>query len=107
MADTGFVNPTDHSSTTAYDNWFIGFDHKIICGSYVGFDKNFDLGRLATGASVSLPIVGSFFAKAVTHNQHPIRDCVPKDIVLKKIDFDTGLFTNEDNGFVESFRIRQ
>lgn len=44
------------TSNDSKDTWFVGFTPKIVVGTYVGYDQPKDMGKRATGATVTLPI---------------------------------------------------
>ncbi len=86
------------------DAWFIGFSPDLVVGVYVGYDNPKSLGYKQTGSSVAVPIFKSFMKKIdVNKNKIPFR--IPSGISFVKIDTQTGLQTNSNNGILESFLI--
>jgi penicillin-binding protein 1A len=47
------------------DSWFIGFSPQLLCGVWVGYDKNRTLGSKESGAVTALPIWMEFMSKAL------------------------------------------
>jgi penicillin-binding protein 1A len=87
------------------DLWFFGLTPKFIVGVYVGYDKPRKIGYKETGSSVALPVFKSFMKEYLFTNDNTENDnfFIPKNLILKKIDIDTGIFSNQDNSIFEFF----
>jgi penicillin-binding protein 1A len=87
------------------DLWFFGLTPKFVVGVYVGYDKPRKIGYKETGSSVALPVFKSFMKEYLYTNNDLENDnfFIPKNLILKKIDIDTGLFSNQDNSIFEYF----
>jgi len=87
------------------DLWFFGLTPKFVVGVYVGYDKPKKIGYKETGSSVALPVFKSFIKEYLFANKDHKNDdfFIPKNLILKKIDIDTGLFSNKDNSIFEFF----
>ena len=84
------------------DAWFIGFSPDIVVGVYVGYDIPKSLGYKETGSKVAVPIFKNFMEQALLkNNKIPFR--VPSGISFVRIDPETGLQTNKENGIMEPF----
>ena len=84
------------------DAWFIGFSPDIAVGVYVGYDNPKSLGYKETGSKVAVPIFKNFMKQALLKNNRiPFR--VPSGISFVRIDPETGLQTNKENGIMEPF----
>ena len=84
------------------DAWFIGFSPDIVVGVYVGYDNPKSLGYKETGSKVAVPIFKNFMKQALLkNNKIPFR--VPSGISFVRIDPETGLQTNKENGIMEPF----
>ena len=87
------------------DLWFFGLTPKFVVGVYVGYDKPKKIGYKETGSSVALPVFKSFMKEYLLTNNDIDNDAffIPKNLILKKIDIETGLFSDEDNSILEFF----
>ncbi len=95
---TGTTNKT-------HDAWFIGYTPEYVTGTWVGFDEERSLGRKETGSKAASPIWLGFMQKALQGK--PITPFkVPKGIVFRKIDAETGLLPVQDTKktILECFR---
>jgi penicillin-binding protein 1A len=73
------------------DAWFVGYSPRIVCGVWVGYEKEKkSLGAKVTGAVAALPIWTEFMAKAVPHDS-PGDFVPPANVELLAIDPATGL----------------
>ena len=87
------------------DLWFFGLTPKFVVGVYVGYDIPKKIGYRETGSSVALPIFKSFmktYLKEHKDNQN-IDFFIPNDIILKKVDANTGKFISENSSIIEYF----
>jgi penicillin-binding protein 1A len=87
------------------DLWFFGLTPKFVVGVYVGYDKPKKIGYKETGSSVALPVFKSFMKEYLLTNKDLERDAffIPKNLILKKIDIDSGLFSDKDDSIFEFF----
>ena len=86
------------------DLWFFGLTPKFVVGVYVGYDKPKKIGYKETGSSAALPVFKSFMKEYLNNNDLD-NDAffIPENIILKKIDIDTGLFSDKDDSISEFF----
>ena len=87
------------------DLWFFGLTPKFVVGVYIGYDIPKKIGYRETGSSVALPIYKSFmetYLKKHEDNQN-IDFFIPNDIILKKVDANTGKFESENSSIIEYF----
>ena len=84
------------------DAWFIGFSPDLVVGVYVGYDKPESLGFKQTGSNVAAPIFKSFM-KRIEVNKSNIPFRIPSGISFVKINTQTGLQTDSNDGILESF----
>lgn len=76
------------TSENYQDAWFLGYSPDLACGVWVGYDRPRTLGRAA--ASIALPVWTRFMDKALAIEG--VREfAIPKDLVWKTIDTDSGL----------------
>ncbi len=76
------------------DAWFMGYIPQLVCGVWVGYDKERSMGVYETGGIVAAPIWVDFMKKAI--QDIPEKDFpIPKGIVFKLIDPKTGLLATE------------
>lgn len=93
------------TSNDSLDAWFIGFAPDLVVGVFVGFDRPRSLGARQTGASVALPVFKAIMAEALGGAPAvPFR--VPANIMMTRIDADTGLLPSPGSELVivEAFR---
>ena len=84
--------------------WFFGLTPKFVVGVYVGYDKPKKIGYKETGSSVALPVFKSFIKEYLNNNELDNDTFfIPKNLILKKIDIDTGIFSDQDNSIFEFF----
>ena len=85
--------------------WFFGLTPKFVVGVYVGYDKPKKIGYKETGSSVALPVFKSFMKEYLLTNKDLEKDAffIPKNLILKKIDIDSGLFSDQDDSIFEFF----
>ncbi len=88
-----------------YDAWFIGYTPDLIAGVWAGFDEEASMGVHETGSRAASPIWLSYMRQVLEGK--PISDfTVPKGIMFKKIDPETGLLasSNDDGSIFECFK---
>ena len=87
------------------DLWFFGLTPKFVVGVYVGYDKPTKIGYKETGSSVALPIFKSFIKEYLLINDDFENDnfFIPKNLILKKIDVNTGAFSSQGDYIFEYF----
>ena len=87
------------------DLWFFGLTPKFVIGVYVGYDVPKKIGYKETGSSVALPVFKSFMEKYLLTNNDLNNDAffIPKNLILKKIDIESGLFSDQGNSIFEFF----
>jgi len=93
------------TSNDGFDTWFLGFSPNLAVGVFVGFDDPRTLGNNETGSTVASPIFRDFMDEALKNEPAtPFR--VPENIVLVRVDPDTGLVAPPGNrGFIlEAFK---
>lgn len=83
------------------DTWFTGYNSDIVATAWVGFDQPESLHEY--GSKAALPMWVQFMRTALAGKpEHTLPQ--PPGIVTAKIDPQTGLVTNADNGIMEYFR---
>ena len=86
------------------DLWFFGLTPKFVVGVYVGYDNPKKIGYRETGSSVALPIFKSFMeAYLQKDTDEDIDFFIPDNIILKKIDVNTGSFETKNSSIIEYF----
>tara|TARA_B100001093_G_scaffold1668_1_gene1665 strand:- start:2630 stop:4930 length:2301 start_codon:yes stop_codon:yes gene_type:complete len=87
------------------DLWFFGLTPEFIVGVYVGYDKPKKIGLKETGSSVALPVFKSFMTEYLKLSDSKTNKSffVPENLIMKKIDYNTGLFSNSKNSIFEFF----
>lgn len=86
------------------DAWFSGYSPHLVATAWVGFDDNSTLGRNEYGGSAALPIWIDFMQSALEGKSEIIRS-QPNDIIMAKIDPDSGLRVRPDQaGIFEFFK---
>jgi penicillin-binding protein 1A len=87
------------------DLWFFGLTPKFVVGVYVGYDSPKKIGYKETGSSVALPVFKSLMSDYL--NDYEISDgedfFIPDNLILKNIDPDKGIFSNDNESIVEYF----
>jgi len=78
------------TTNNLYDAWFIGYTPKYVVGVWVGFDQKGSLGKGETGSQAAVPIWMDFMRKIMKDKPTRVFP-VPKGVVFKNIDADTGL----------------
>ena len=87
------------------DLWFFGLTPKFIVGVYVGYDSPKKIGYKETGSSVALPVFKSLIIDYLKDYEVSEKEefFIPDNLILKKIDPDTGLFLSNNDSIVEYF----
>ena len=86
------------------DLWFFGLTPKFVVGVYVGYDSPKKIGYKETGSSVALPIFKSFMESYLQEdNDKDIDFFIPDNMILKKIDPNTGIFDTKNSSIIEYF----
>ena len=86
------------------DLWFFGLTPKFVVGVYVGYDNPKKIGYRETGSSVALPIFKSFMEAYLQKDaDEDIDFFIPDNIILKKIDANTGNFETNNSSIIEYF----
>jgi penicillin-binding protein 1A len=84
------------TSSDYADAWFIGYTPSLLTAVWVGFDDRTSIGKDETGARAALPIWISFMRQAL--DDSTVEDFkVPEGIILRKVNLETGLPSNEDS----------
>ena len=87
------------------DLWFFGLTPKFVVGVYVGYDSPKKIGYKETGSSVALPVFKSLISEYL--NEYEISDgedfFIPDNLILKNIDPDKGIFSNDNESIIEYF----
>ena len=87
------------------DLWFFGLTPKFVVGVYVGYDSPKKIGYKETGSSVALPVFKSLISEYL--NDYEISDgedfFIPDNLILKNIDPDKGIFSNDNESIIEYF----
>jgi len=87
------------------DLWFFGLTPKFVVGVYVGYDSPKKIGYKETGSSVALPVFKSLMSDYL--NDYEISDgedfFIPDNLILKNIDPDMGIFSNDNESIIEYF----
>ncbi len=87
------------------DAWFVGFTPGIVCGVWIGKDKEERLGKYETGSRTAAPIWREYMKRVVKDT--PITPFTPpNDIVFVRTDKVTGALATPDNpnSFFELYR---
>src|SRR6202045_2822531 len=85
----GFTLPAAGKTGTSRDGWFAGFTSNLLCGIWIGFDDNRELGM--TGGAVAAPIWADFMTRATALAQYrDVKDfTMPEGVQSVLIDPDT------------------
>ena len=91
------------------DLWFFGLTPKFVVGIYVGYDSPKKIGYRETGSSVALPVFKSFIKDYLKENTLTSNDSffIPDNLIIKKINSNTGKFINSKDSIVEYFTKEQ
>ncbi len=91
-----------------HDAWFAGYHPHVATVVWLGFDENKPLGRGEVGGVAALPIWIDFMRVALQGEPY-IERPLPEDMVMLKVDPETGSIVDQDGGFgiEEAFHIDQ
>jgi penicillin-binding protein 1A len=92
------------TSSDYTDAWFVGYSPFLLTAVWVGFDEKTSIGKDETGARAALPIWIAFMSKALADS--PVEEFkAPTGIVMKKVNIETGLPTDEESNetIIEAF----
>ena len=78
------------TSNDLFDAWFVGYTPQLITGVWVGFDGQEPMGKGEQGARTASPIWLGFMKRALDGQPVEVFEA-PDEIVLAKIDAETGL----------------
>jgi penicillin-binding protein 1A len=87
------------------DLWFFGLTPKFVVGVYVGYDSPKKIGYKETGSSVALPVFKSLISEYLS--DYEVSDgedfFIPDNLILKNINPDKGIFSNDNDSIIEYF----
>jgi len=91
-----------------HDAWFAGYHPNVATVVWLGFDDNKPLGRGEVGGVASLPIWIDYM-RAALQGEPTIERPLPEDMVMLKVDPDTGEIVDQEYGvgILEAFHIDQ
>jgi penicillin-binding protein 1A len=86
------------------DLWFFGLTPRYVIGVYVGYDTPRSIGYRETGSSVALPIFKTIIENYLLLNQdNNDKFVVPSDLIIKKVDQNSGKISNGQNTIIDYF----
>ncbi len=86
------------------DLWFFGLTPRYVIGVYVGYDTPKPIGYKETGSSVALPIFKTIIENYLLHNENTNdKFVVPSDLIVKKVDQNSGEISNGQNTIIDYF----
>ena len=86
------------------DLWFFGLTPRYVIGVYVGYDAPKSIGYKETGSSVALPVFKSIIENYLLYNKNNNdKFIIPTDLILKKVNLDTGKISNGQNTIIDYF----
>ncbi len=90
------------------DLWFFGLTPRYVIGVYVGYDKPKSIGFRETGSSVALPIFKTIIENYLSFNNNKNdKFKVPSDLIIKKVNKDTGKISDGQNSIIDYFTKEQ
>ena len=89
------------------DLWFFGLTPRYVIGVYVGYDKPRSIGFKETGSSVALPIFKTIIESYLLDNNNDDKFIVPSDLILKKVNIDSGEISDGQNTIIDYFTKEQ
>ena len=90
------------------DLWFFGLTPRYVIGVYVGYDEPKSIGFRETGSSVALPIFKTIIENYLSlDNNKNDKFIVPSDLIIKKVNIDSGLISNGQNTIIDYFTKEQ
>ena len=86
------------------DLWFFGLTPRYVIGVYVGYDTPRSIGYRETGSSVALPIFKTIIENYLLLNDNNNdKFVVPSDLIVKKVDQNSGEISNGQNTIIDYF----
>ena len=86
------------------DLWFFGLTPRYVIGVYVGYDTPRSIGYRETGSSVALPIFKTIIENYLLLNENNNdKFVVPSDLIVKKVDQNSGEISNGQNTIIDYF----
>ena len=90
------------------DLWFFGLTPRFVIGIYVGYDTPKSIGYRETGSSVALPVFKTIIENYLLQNINTDdKFVVPSDLIIKKVNIDTGVISNGQNTIIDYFTKEQ
>ncbi len=90
------------------DLWFFGLTPRYVIGVYVGYDEPRSIGYRETGSSVALPIFKTIIENYLSFNDYKNDTfIVPSDLIIKKVDKDTGEISDGQHSIIDYFTKEQ
>ena len=90
------------------DLWFFGLTPRYVIGVYVGYDTPRSIGYRETGSSVALPIFKTIIENYLINNKNRNdKFVVPNDLILKKVNKDSGKISDGQNTIIDYFTKEQ
>ncbi len=90
------------------DLWFFGLTPRYVIGVYVGYDEPKSIGFRETGSSVALPIFKTIIENYLSFNKNKHdKFIVPSDLIIKKVNKDTGEFSDGQYSIIDYFTKEQ
>ena len=86
------------------DLWFFGLTPRYVIGVYVGYDEPKSIGFRETGSSVALPIFKTIIENYLSlDNNKNDKFIVPSDLIIKKVNKDTGEISDGQYSIIDYF----
>tara|TARA_B100000963_G_scaffold43922_1_gene32750 strand:- start:2215 stop:4506 length:2292 start_codon:yes stop_codon:yes gene_type:complete len=105
------LNKIDHpiagktgTTNESKDLWFFGLTPRYVIGVYVGYDTPKTIGYKETGSSVALPVFKTILENYLIKNENiNNKFVIPNDLIIKKVDLNTGIISNGQNTIIDYF----